>query len=113
MTNINKDTISKYENGNSSMKIYIIDLLLEFYDVNIAYFFNKVYDRMQNIEKTEIEIYDADITEDEEKQNLLELYKAIYEVADEQREKGKNVDNWFYTKEQVEKMRKSGEYRFI
>ena len=52
-TNINKDTISKYENGNSSMKIYIIDLLLEFYDVNIAYFFNKVYDRMQNVNQKE------------------------------------------------------------
>ena len=55
-TNINKDTISKYENGNSSMKIYIIDLLLEFYDVNIAYFFNKVYDRMQNKNQKEGEI---------------------------------------------------------
>ena len=52
-TNINKDTISKYENGNSSMKIYIIDLLLEFYDVNIAYFFSKVYDRMQNLNPKE------------------------------------------------------------
>ena len=48
-TNINKDTISKYENGNSSMKIYIIDNLLEYYNVNIADFFTKVYDRMQKL----------------------------------------------------------------
>lgn len=48
-TNINKDTISKYENGNSSMKIYIIDNLLEYYNVNVADFFTKVYDRMQNL----------------------------------------------------------------
>ena len=27
-TNINKDTISKYENGNSSIKIYILDILI-------------------------------------------------------------------------------------
>ena len=46
-TKINKDTISKYENGNSTMKIYIIDILLEYYGINIANFFTKVYDRMQ------------------------------------------------------------------
>lgn len=50
VTCINKDTISKYENGNSSMKIYIIDNLLEYYNVNIVSFFTKVYDRMQNID---------------------------------------------------------------
>lgn len=53
-TNINKDTISKYENGNSSMKIYILDALLEFYEVNISYFFSKVYDRMQNTKEGKI-----------------------------------------------------------
>ena len=46
-TNINKDTISKYENGNSSIKIYILDILLNYYDVSIDIFFKKVYDRMQ------------------------------------------------------------------
>lgn len=46
--NINKDTISKYENGNSSIKIYILDILLNYYNVNIDIFFKKVYDRMQN-----------------------------------------------------------------
>lgn len=47
-TGINKDTISKYENGNSSMKIYIIDTLISFYGENVANFFKKVYDRLQN-----------------------------------------------------------------
>lgn len=46
-THINKDTLSKYENGNSSMKIYILNILLEYYNVNIASFFTKVYDRLQ------------------------------------------------------------------
>ncbi len=45
---INKDTISKYENGNSSMKVYILDILLNYYNENIANFFTNVYDRMQN-----------------------------------------------------------------
>lgn len=47
-TKINKDTISKYENGNSSMKIFILAKLLDFYNISIVYFFTKVYDRVQN-----------------------------------------------------------------
>ena len=47
-TNINKDTISKYENGNSSMKIYILNNLLDYYNVDFVVFFKNVYDRMQN-----------------------------------------------------------------
>ena len=47
-TNLNKDTISKYENGNSSMKIYILNMLLEYYKIDISSFFAKVYARMQN-----------------------------------------------------------------
>lgn len=47
-TKLNKDTISKYENGNSSMKIYIINILLEYYGIDLLYFFTKVHDRMQN-----------------------------------------------------------------
>lgn len=46
-TDINKDTICKYENNNSSMKIYIVYKLLKYYKVDILYFFTKVYDRMQ------------------------------------------------------------------
>ena len=47
-TKINKDTISKYENGNSSMKIFILAKLIDFYNISIVYFFTKVYDRMQS-----------------------------------------------------------------
>lgn len=46
-TLINKDTISKYENGNSSMKIYILSDLLDFYEEDFLNFFKNVYDRMQ------------------------------------------------------------------
>lgn len=45
---LNKDTLSKYENGNSSMKIYILDNLLNYYHINIDIFFKNVYDRLQN-----------------------------------------------------------------
>lgn len=47
-TSVNKDTISKYENANSSMKIYILNILLEYYNINFAVFFARVNDRMQN-----------------------------------------------------------------
>lgn len=47
-TKLNKDTICKYENGNSSIKVYILDILLDFYGVNVAIFFTNVYSRMQN-----------------------------------------------------------------
>ena len=47
-TKLNKDTRSKYENGNSSIKVYILDILLNYYNVSIDIFFKKVYDRMQN-----------------------------------------------------------------
>lgn len=47
-TKINKDTISKYENGNSSMKILILAKFLDFYNISIVYFFTKVYDRVQS-----------------------------------------------------------------
>lgn len=46
-TNINKDTISKYEKGNSSMKIYILAKLLDYYNITFDIFFKNVYDRLQ------------------------------------------------------------------
>ena len=45
-TSVNKDTISKYENGNSSMKIYILAKLLDYYNITFDIFFKNVYDRM-------------------------------------------------------------------
>ncbi len=44
---VNKDTISNYENGKSPMQITILEKLLNFYNVPVNIFFNKVYDRMQ------------------------------------------------------------------
>ena len=40
-TKLNKDTISKYENGNSSIKVYILDILLNYYNVSIDIFLKK------------------------------------------------------------------------
>lgn len=46
-TGINKDTISTYENGKSTMKISILEKLLNFYNINSSIFFKTIDDRMQ------------------------------------------------------------------
>lgn len=63
--------------------------------------------------KTEIEIYDSEISEEEQRANLVNLYKTINEIADNQRKQGRNVDDWFYSKAQLEQMKRSGEYKFL
>lgn len=62
---------------------------------------------------TEIEIYTSEISKKEQKENLSNLYKTINQIADKQREKGNNVDNWFYSKSELERMKKSGKYNFL
>lgn len=49
-TGLNKDMISKYENGNSSMKIYLLEDLVSYYGLNLAIFFKNVYDKLQKKE---------------------------------------------------------------
>lgn len=61
----------------------------------------------------EIEIYTSEISKEEQKENLTNLYKTINQIADNQREKGNNVDNWFYSKKELEKMKESGKYNFL
>lgn len=62
--------------------------------------------------KSEIEIYSSDLSEEEKKVNLVNLYKTINDIADKQRAKGNNVDNWFYSRKELEQMKKSGNYNF-
>lgn len=53
-TELNKDTISKYENGNSSMKLYLLDNLINYYGLNLPIFFKNVYDRMQKNDNSDL-----------------------------------------------------------
>ena len=62
---------------------------------------------------TEIEIYDSEISIEEQKNNLFNLYKTVNNIAESQRKKGNNVDDWFYSKKELEKMEKSGNYNFL
>ena len=62
--------------------------------------------------KAKVEIH-SNVTEEEERQNLIKLYDTINEIADEHRKQGINVDDWFYTQEQLDEIKKSGKYNFI
>lgn len=47
---VNKDTISRYENAIVSQQIDILEKLLNFYNIDFAYFFNNIYANSQNSE---------------------------------------------------------------
>lgn len=45
---VNKDTISRYENNLTSMQIDILEKLLNYYDVNFDIFFTNIYAKKHN-----------------------------------------------------------------
>lgn len=47
-SNINKDTISRYENNSVAMNIEYIDKLLNAYDINFDIFFTNIYANKHN-----------------------------------------------------------------
>ena len=55
--------------------------------------------------KANVEVY-SNVTFDESKNNLIKLYDVINEIADRKREQGINVDDWFYTKKELEEIKK-------
>lgn len=53
ITSINKDTISRYENSNVSMQLWILDKLVTAYGSSLDIFFKDIYDKKQNIKEKE------------------------------------------------------------
>ena len=49
--NVNKDTISRYENNSVSMQIDILEKLLNFYGVDFDIFFTNIYAKKHKIEQ--------------------------------------------------------------
>lgn len=47
-SNINKDTISRYENNSVAMNIEYIEKLLNAYDINFDIFFTNIYANKHN-----------------------------------------------------------------
>ena len=64
------------------------------------------------IGNSEIEIY-SDVSEEEKKENIKGVYNTIHKIARNKMEQGIDVSDWFYTKEQISQMEKSGEYNFL
>lgn len=46
-SNVNKDTISRYENNQVSMQIDILDKIINFYGYNFSLFFREIYANKQ------------------------------------------------------------------
>ena len=62
--------------------------------------------------KSKVEVY-SNVTPEERKTNLINLYKTINKIANEKRKKGENVDDWFYTEEELEEIKKNGKYELL
>ena len=58
------------------------------------------------IGKAKVEIHSS-VTPEESKKNLIKLYDVINEIADRKREQGINVDDWFYSQEELEEIKRS------
>lgn len=47
-SNVNKDTISRYENATVSQQVDVLEKILKAYSMDISIFFNKIYAKTQN-----------------------------------------------------------------
>ncbi len=50
-SNVNKDTISRYENNLVSMQIDILEKLLNYYKIDFDIFFTNIYAKKHNLEQ--------------------------------------------------------------
>lgn len=55
----------------------------------------------------------SNVTPEEKKQNLKNIYDVVNRIADNQRLAGNNVDNWFYTQKELENLKNSNSPRLI
>ena len=50
---------------------------------------------------------------EKKKQNLKNIYDVINKIARNHREKGEEVDDWFFTKEEYEELKKDENNKFL
>lgn len=50
---------------------------------------------------------------DKQKQNLKNIYDVINKIARQHKEKGENVDDWFYSQEEFEQIKKDPNNRIV
>lgn len=64
------------------------------------------------IGKAKVEII-SNVTPKERKENLKNIYDTVNRIADKKRAEGINVDDWFYTAQELENLKKSNSSRLI
>ena len=62
-----------------------------------------------------VNVYDDAIPKTKEglRKNLIRMYDTVNKIAWELEKKGVDTSSWFYTPEQIQKMKESGKYNFI
>jgi len=50
---------------------------------------------------------------DNKRQNLKNIYDVINKIARQHKEKGEDVSDWFYTKEQFEEIKKNPKNKIL
>ena len=65
------------------------------------------------IGKTKITFIENNLSNEERKRNLKDLYDYINKLADKYEKQGVDVTSWFYTEKQIERMKKNSKYKFI
>lgn len=50
---------------------------------------------------------------DKKKQNLMNIYDVINKIARNHQEKGEDVSDWFYTKDEFEQIKKDPKNRIL
>ncbi len=66
-----------------------------------------------NFGNTKVEVIIPEMTVAQLRNNLINLYDTIYEIARNCEKRGIDTSDWFYTDEEIEKMKKDPRYTFI
>lgn len=53
------------------------------------------------------------VTPEENKRNLRTLYDVVNQIADRQRASGKSVDDWFYDKHELDRIKNDPSYTLL
>lgn len=62
------------------------------------------------LENSVVEIERSIASKEEIKKNLIELYDVVNEIAEEQRRKGVDTSDWFYTEQELESIKNDPSY---
>lgn len=65
------------------------------------------------IGNTKINQLENNLTEDEKRRNLTKLYDVLNDIGKDLYQKGQNISNYFYTKEQYEEIKKNPNINLI